>query len=174
MPQDYTHGKIQDHNTLLLCVDGGCQPKNPGGIATYGWVIYGTAQEILAEDCAVAKNGGPLATNNYAEYCALGFSLKWLREQNWKGILSVQADSKLLICQVTREWKCNAKHLDALRQRIWEHLAFMDLKTVHEVPESEVPTVHFNWVPREMNAYADELSNRAYKAFLHSKESKKV
>jgi ribonuclease HI len=134
MTQDKTFGKITEHKALLLCVDGGCEPKNPGGIATYGWVIYGKNKQILVEDCNVVLDGGPLATNNYAEYCALGFALKWLREQKWRGNLTVQGDSQLLIYQVTEKWKCKAKHLQPLRERIWQYLD--DLKLDRNACES--------------------------------------
>jgi len=127
MARDKTDGKIKDHKTLLLCVDGGCEPKNPGGIASYGWVIFDKSRQVLAEDCAVVQDGGKLATNNYAEYCALGFALKWLRDQEWRGTLNVQGDSKLLINQVTELWQCKAPHLKPLRQRIWEHLDALQL-----------------------------------------------
>lgn len=127
MAQDMTCGKIKEHNKLLLCVDGGCEPKNPGGIATCGWVIYDSLKNVLVKEARFVVDGGPLATNNYAEYCGLGFALKWLREQEWRGELIIQADSQLLVNQVTNKWQCKAKHLIPLRQRIWEHLEALNL-----------------------------------------------
>lgn len=124
--RDLTSGKIKEHTNLLLCVDGGCEPKNPGGVATSGWVIYENGQ-ILVDNCRVVQDGGELATNNYAEYCALGFALRWLKDQGWKGHLTVQADSQLLIKQVGMEWHCKAKHLMKLRDRIWELMDEMGL-----------------------------------------------
>jgi len=127
MTRDFTGGKIKEYQKLLLCVDGGCEPKNPGGVATCGWVIYDPSNKILVEEARVVQDGGPLATNNFAEYCGLGFGLKWLREQEWRGELTVQADSQLLVNQVTEKWQCKAKHLIPLRQKIWEHLEALNL-----------------------------------------------
>jgi len=223
MAIDKTDGKIKEHRTLLLCVDGGCEPKNPGGIATYGWVIYDKNNRILVEDCDVAQDGGPLATNNFAEYCALGFALKWLREQNWRGNLTIQGDSQLLIYQVTEKWQCKAKHLQPLRKRIWEHLEALnldwslddgghgdmftctgcnhkgDINTLIDIGDGlqshdmMCPMCHsvaivfdapddssssnkgscvLKWVPREQNAYADELSNRAYRGHVRNKKER--
>jgi len=214
--RDKTDGKIKDYKTLLLCVDGGCEPKNPGGIASYGWVIFDKNKQVLVEDCAVVQDGGPLATNNYAEYCALGFALKWLREQNWRGTLNVQGDSQLLINQVTELWQCKAAHLKPLRQRIWEHLDALQLNrnsgtntftctscnhqgnidTLIDVGDDLMcsqqmcPMCHtitivydndttghknscsFNWVPREQNSYADELSGVAYRGYQKQKKER--
>lgn len=127
MARDLTNGKIKEHKKLLLCVDGGCEPKNPGGVATCGWVIFDPNNNVLVDEARVVQDGGPLATNNYAEYCGLGFALKWLREQEWRGELSVQADSQLLVNQVTEKWQCKAKHLIPLRKKIWEHLEALNL-----------------------------------------------
>lgn len=129
MFQDHTDGKITQYRNILLCVDGGCEPKNPGGVATCGWVIYDRKDnKILVEEHRVVQDGGELATNNYAEYCGLGFPLKWLREQGWRGELHVQADSQLLVKQVTEEWQCKAKHLIPLRKKIWEHIEALELE----------------------------------------------
>jgi ribonuclease HI len=194
-------------------VDGGCEPKNPGGVATCGWVIYDPSNKILAEEARVVQDGGPLATNNYAEYCGLGFALKWLREQEWRGELNVQADSQLLVNQVTEKWQCKAKHLIPLRNKIWEHLEALNLSfsaTVGQTftctsckhrgdidtlidmgddlmcPMCHTIAIVFDgspdtdgkqpcsiiWVRREFNAYADELTNMAYRLHMQKKNKK--
>jgi ribonuclease HI len=174
MLNDYTNGKIKDHKSLLLCVDGGCEPKNPGGVATYGWVIYDANDNdnILVTSYAVVQDGGSLATNNYAEYCSLGFSLKWLRDQGWSGNLTVQGDSQLLIYQVAERWKCKAQHLVPLRARIWEHIEAMGLVRCTDEDSPEYNFCILRWVPREQNAYADELSNTAYREHLQNRKKK--
>lgn len=215
MAQDMTDGKIKEHKKLLLCVDGGCEPKNPGGIATCGWVIYDSMNNVLVKEARVVQDGGPLATNNYAEYCGLGFALKWLRDQEWRGELAIQADSQLLVNQVTEKWQCKAKHLIPLRQRIWEHLEALNLSfsatggqtftctscqhhggvdTLICMGEDDVmcPMCHtisivfddspntssgeqsctFIWVRRELNEYADDLTNTAYRMYIQQKAKK--
>lgn len=146
---------IHQHDYLLLNVDGGCESKNPGGVATCGWVIFDPKQNVLIDDYRVVKDGGPLATNNYAEYCALGLALRWLKDQNWRGKILIRGDSKLLVEQVNGRWKCKAEHLIPLRDRIWQLLEEMELCLGNNCT--------FEWVPREDNAYADELTNLAYR-----------
>src|SRR4051812_41121090 len=102
MFRDNTQGRIKDHASLLLHVDGGCEPKNPGGVATAGWALYNPKEPAtpIVEEGRVVQDGGKLATNNTGEYSALWFALKWLHEQGWEGELTVKADSKLLVEQV--------------------------------------------------------------------------
>ena len=85
-------------------------------------------------------------TNNEAEYTALIMLLtaaKNLKIEN----LTVQGDSRLVICQVKREWKINLPHLRALAMQVWQLTEGMN--------------VTFEWVKREKNKYADMLSNKA-------------
>ena len=153
---DYTDGKIKERKKLHLEFDGSCEPKNPGGVASIGWVITddnGPQKEILAKGYQVVADGGKLATNNFAEYCALGFPLKWLRDSNWRGSLTVNGDSKLVISQVKREWKCNAEHLQKLRQRVWDLLEELEL---------DESNFSIEWVSRDLNEEADGLGRIAY------------
>lgn len=160
MLKDLTDGKIQEYPELLLHVDGGCEPRNPGGIATCGWAIFHNST-LLVESHKVVKDGGPLATNNYAEYCALGLALRWLNENGWRGILRIKADSKLLVEQVNSRWKCKAEHLIPLREKIWQIFEELELKLDSNC--------FLQWVPREQNTCADELTNIAYREYVHAK-----
>ena len=85
-------------------------------------------------------------TNNEAEYEAL---LRLLEEARRRGVaeLEVCGDSRLVVCQVNRQWKINLPHLRELASRAWELMEGMK--------------VTLRWVPREQNARADALSNRA-------------
>jgi ribonuclease HI len=182
MARDLTGGKIKEHDCLTLCVDGGCEPMNPGGVATSGWVIYGELNQTLVEECRVVQDGGPLATNNYAEYCSLGFALRWLKDQNWRGQLTIQADSQLLINQVLGKWKCKAEHLRPLRQRIWDYMDDLCLTKIDEEnsgmlfgPDGEINPANrpciMVWVPREQNERANELCRIAYQEHIKSKRN---
>ena len=61
--------------------------------------------------------------------------------------LKVYGDSKLVVCQLSKQWKINLPHLRELAKRAWEI--------------SEGMTVRYEWVPRAKNKRADELSNEA-------------
>lgn len=85
-------------------------------------------------------------TNNEAEYTALLLLLSAARERGVRD-LKVYGDSKLVVCQVSRQWKINLPHLRALAKEAWELSADMDLQ--------------LQWIPREQNKKADALSNEA-------------
>lgn len=172
---DHCSGNIKNHTSLVLHVDGGCEPCNPGGTATSGWVIYSSAKskKPLAEAGEIAQDGGPLATNNYGEYSALCFALKWLVSQKWEGDLIVKADSKLLVEQVRGTWKCKASHLAVLRSVIWKYFDMLNLQIVTEdnpLPDPDRKSVTLHWIPREQNSYADALCHAAYEEHKKGKK----
>lgn len=183
MLEDFTNGQIKDHKQLVLYCDGACEPKNPGGVATAGWALFllpepSADEQSLAEEYQVVRDGrnnsDPRATNNFAEYCALGRALRFLADNQWRGSLRVFTDSKLMTNQVSTKWKCNKKHLQELRARIWELLEQLELTNVNrdlldglddEGMTTEYPQpgeFYIKWIPRDENEYADELSKRAY------------
>lgn len=84
-------------------------------------------------------------TNNEAEYMALILLLNAARERNVTK-LKIYGDSKLVISQVSKQWKINLPHLRALAQEAWELMEGMQ--------------VILGWIPREQNKRADELSNQ--------------
>lgn len=161
---------IHDHEELYLFFDGSCEskgfgkPRNPGGVATCGWLITShlsptwkegrlripsAETDILVQDSKVISDGGPKATNNIAEYCALGFGLRHLVDAGWKGILYIYGDSQLVIRQLTGEYQCRAPHLQKLKARCEEML-------------KEIGEFHLEWIERDRNSLADALSQRAY------------
>lgn len=173
MLTDKTNGCIKSHESLMLYVDGGCQPKNPGGIATSGWVIFDSQnfKDSISEEYAVVQDGGPRATNNYAEYKALSLALCWLVGQNWHGKLDIYSDSKLLVEQVSGKWKINSEHLKPVHARILDHLRKLKLFIVSEsdpLPPDGLTSCSIEWVPREKNAYADALCRIAYDKHVES------
>lgn len=85
-------------------------------------------------------------TNNEAEYTALLLLLSAARERGVRN-LKVYGDSKLVVCQVSRQWKINLPHLRALAKEAWELSADMNLQ--------------LQWIPRDQNKRADALSNEA-------------
>ncbi|HAJ93597.1 MAG TPA: ribonuclease H [Synergistaceae bacterium] len=83
-------------------------------------------------------------TNNEAEYMALILLLKAAKEHGVRS-LRVFGDSKLVINQVSRQWKINLPHLRLLAQQAWKLSDGMDIS--------------YHWIPREHNKRADILSN---------------
>jgi ribonuclease HI len=167
---------IHEFKSLLLNVDGGCEPKNPGGVATAGWVFFNPKKSTtpLEEQSAVVRDGGPLATNNFGEYKALILALNFLAKNNWRGELTVKADSKLLIEQVAGRWKVKAEHLKPLRSKIWQLMDDLQLERVDEhnpiASEGRYPC-HLIWIKRELNGYANDLCRKAYQDYRQGKIS---
>ena len=174
----HTKRKLTEFPKLLMHVDGGCQPKNPGGVATAAWVLYdgNDPKTLLVEEGRVVADGGPNATNNYGEYASLVFALLYLWEQDWRGNLLVKADSKLLVEQISGRWKVKDEKLKGLRDRV---VKLIDDTELHRVtPEDPIPpegkgTFEIVHVMREFNTYADEVSNRAYQKYNNQKKESK-
>ena len=131
--------------------DGACEwhrgKRNPGGIATYGWLIYYRDKIVVARGWGEVIRGDG-ATNNVAEYHALcrlltAFTDAWLH-----GELLICGDSKLVINQMTGEYQVRSPLLRPLYTWAKELSAPIEPR--------------FQWVPREQNSVADALSKQAY------------
>jgi ribonuclease HI len=135
---------------LTLYFDGACEPRNPGGVATYGWLLVDGRRTIQTGWGFARKGRG--ATNNYAEWCALGFALRWLLDNRdrWEGQIEIRGDSQLVINQLTGAWQCRQPSLQRLR-----------LRCLHILQELGIGW-RAKWIPRERNTRADALSRRAY------------
>ena len=136
----------QNATRCTIYTDGACEPYNPGGWATWGWAAFDAAgQEIgRGRGCAAHGHG---ATNNLAEYTAALEAADWALAQGHRQVL-LRTDSKLVAEQTAGRWACNAEHLRSLRDELRARLAAIG------------GTIE--WIPREANTRADELSRLAY------------
>ena len=120
----------------------GASRGNPGESAAGACIIDDDGQ--VAWQCSRALGIG---TNNEAEYKALIMLLEEIAARGLKKV-TVHGDSRLVISQVKGLWKVREERLRPLAERARE-LA----RTTGAV---------LQWVPRERNAAADALSNRAF------------
>ncbi len=120
----------------------GAARGNPGP-AGAGAVIVNPAGHIVAK---MGKFLGE-STNNVAEYMGLILGLKRARAMGIKE-LEVLADSELLVRQLEGKYAVKAEHLAPLHAEAKALLAAF-------------PHVTLRHIPREENAAADEMSNRA-------------
>ena len=133
----------------MINIDGLCEPVNPGGIATYGYVIRHAEGPLIARKAGFIGKG-PQMSNNVAEYAALCEALDLLvRRDMADQVIDVRSDSKLVINQMQGKWK--------FRQGLYEqkYLAAKHLA-------SKFTRLSFHWVPREQNEEADLLTREAY------------
>ena len=145
---------------LVLNFDGLCEPVNPGGVATYGFVVK-RGSEVVCEGRGLVGAGmlGDDVTNNVAEYTALIKALECLKERGLEGEkVLIRGDSQLVIKQLKGEYKVRSSRIKPLYEKVRKLLKSFDYE--------------LEWVPRELNAEADALSREAFKEFVekHKKE----
>jgi len=139
---------------MILMFDGLCEPRNPYGIATYGFVVYRDGKKVYEEGGLVgAWILGDDVSNNVAEYTALIKGMEHITNTGYKGPLIVMGDSQLVIRQMRGEYAVRARRLTKLYERAKELVKNFE-------------RVIFQWVPREENAEADRLCRVAYDTFV--------
>jgi ribonuclease HI len=139
------HGLVQK-DMITIYFDGLCRPRNPGGVATYGYVIYKDGKQMKSGYGVVGSGAG--MTNNVAEYSALKHALEWVREHCTEDMTVIKGDSQLVINQLNGTWQVKSetskKYVPEIRRLL------------------EGRKTSFIWIPRGKNAEADQLSNIAY------------
>lgn len=131
---------------IVMFTDGGSR-NNPGPAGVGVWVEtlnkkYG---EYIGEK-----------TNNEAEYEALIFGLKKLKQLLGKGKtksaeIVCYLDSELVVKQLDHEYKLSEEHIQKLFVQIWNLML-------------DFGKVTFHHIPREKNKIADALVNEALDA----------
>lgn len=140
--------------TYTAFFDGACEPVNPGGVASYGAIIYANGDGVWScSELYVPEKGHERETsNNVAEYSGLLAVLDWFTAQKlYDADITVHGDSKLVINQVFGTWKIKDGRYVPLAHDA-RRMA-KDFKKMRGV-----------WIPRGENTVADELSKAALKA----------
>jgi len=147
--------------TVYVYVDGLCEPRNPLGVATYGFVVYDNDRKVHEEYGVVGAGFlGDDVSNNVAEYTAVSKALEWLlKNKMHERLIEIRSDSQLLVRQLQGYYSVRAPRIVPLYKKV------VDL-------ERSFRMVKYVWIPREYNIEADELSRRAYYDFCrkHDKE----
>ncbi|MGD0951776.1 MAG: ribonuclease HI [Methanotrichaceae archaeon] len=138
-----------DDKMITAYFDGLCYPKNPCGVAAYGYLIYRDGEIIHRGFRAVGEGKG--MTNNVAEYEGLKAAAMWLHDNGIEEKILIKGDSQLVMKQMKGEWQVNSATSKKYVPEIKQLLQGMD--------------VTFQWVPREKNEEADKLSRVAYERF---------
>ena len=143
---------------LKIFFDGLCEPKNPGGIATYGFVIFRGAVKIMSDSGLAGVPWTPDATNNVGEYTGLIKALEWVRSHRDDKDFEILGDSQLVVRQLTGRYSVHSPRLAPL---------FAEVKRLLEGCEWTA-----KWIPREENDYADSLSYEAYRKYCLETQGK--
>jgi ribonuclease HI len=148
---------IDESQTLFVYFDGLCEPKNPGGVATYGVIIQRNGETVF-EDCglAEAEPWSDDASNNVAEYSAVIHALEWLdkNKQNDSNIV-IHGDSNLIVSQLNGKYKVKSLRIVELHHKAKKLLSRFSNLTIE-------------WVDRSLNQEADRLSRIAYKRYIRT------
>ena len=132
--------------------DGCCEPVNPGGTASYGAVIFHEGKRVWeCSEIFYPQPGKEKETsNNVAEYSGfLAILEELLKRRLHQSEILVRGDSNLVIQQMFGTegffWRIKKGHYVPLA-----HQAQKLLK--------RFPHISGEWIPREQNGIADELS----------------
>ena len=135
---------------ITIYFDGLCYPKNPGGVAAYGYLVY-RDEELLWKGFGGVGQGRGM-TNNVAEYEGLKAAAAWLIDEGIDDRIVIKGDSELVIKQMKGEYRVTSatsrKYVPEIRKML------------------EGRDVSFVWVPREENEEADGLSRKGYESYL--------
>lgn len=95
---------------------------------------------------APGKKGYKRTSNNVSEYLALIAGFKWFLDKGLnKERIEIKGDSKMVVMQMQFKWKCKGGIYEKVyREALMLRVNFTDLK--------------IEWIPRDLNAYADKLS----------------
>jgi probable phosphoglycerate mutase len=133
---------------LIIEADGGSR-GNPGP-AAYGCLVKNAqTNEVLFKE---GKTLG-ITTNNVAEYSGLVAALVAAHEIDPNAQIEVRMDSKLVVEQMSGNWKIRHENMKGLVEKARNAFAQSQVKYV--------------WVPREDNLEADTLLNIALDAELN-------
>ena len=132
---------MKEDKIIIYCDGGSRNNPGPAAIGVY----------IPQSDKEYSKYLGT-ATNNEAEYQAIIFALKKIKQLIGKGKagnseIEIRSDSELLINQLNGQYKIKEKNLVPFFIEIW------NLK-------QDFAGVKFAQIPREQNKRADSLVNR--------------
>lgn len=129
-------------NAFIIEADGGSR-GNPGPSGSGAIVIDAESGKVITE---ISTFGG-IATNNVAEYRAVVVGLTEAFRHNPKAKVTVRMDSKLVVEQMSGNWKIKHPDMQVLAIEVQKLIAGKN--------------VEWTWIPRELNSRADALANEA-------------
>ncbi len=108
--------------------------------------------EVKSEGMYVGHGAG--ISNNVAEYAGVCALLDWILNERPPGgcIVIIRGDSKLVIKQLSGEWKIHGGHYTP-----WYKKAKLMVDVLHERVQGNL---RFEWIPRERNGECDQHSKQ--------------
>jgi ribonuclease HI len=87
--------------SITAWFDGVCEPKNPGGHGAYGALVKVNGEVVMREGGYVGC--GPQISNNVSEYAGVIAVMRCIQGIQGEGV--IYGDSKLVVMQLTGQWK---------------------------------------------------------------------
>lgn len=137
----------QKNKTLIeVWYDGACEPKNPGGNAAFGALIKKDGTIIWETSVFIGVGAG--MSNNVAEYSGMIGVLEKLIELGLQNEpVHMRGDNMMTIQQMAGRWRAKRGLYIPYYQRCKGLV-------------KKFKRISFEWIPREKNGEADELSKR--------------
>lgn len=134
---------------MLICFDGACEPKNPGG--HMGWGMAVVEADAALESESGYRAPGPTNSNNVAEYLGVCMALRRaiVAARTGEREIEIRGDSKLVIEQLNGRWKARDGHYMQ---------AMKEAKGLLDELRSLGSSVVLEWLPGGDNVHADEAS----------------
>ena len=138
--------------------DGCCEPRNPGGTAGHGAVIFKGKERVWEHSGMIPA--APTTSNNIAEYLAVNAIFDYFIDNDPKAQAMIFGDSRLVICQLwgwptpgKKLWKINGvDNAKGPKGR------YADSAVEARRKLKLLPNCKGFWIPREKNDIADDLS----------------
>lgn len=143
---------------IEVYTDGACEPVNPGGYASYGVFIRvrngAKWTELMSESKLFVPEKGKekQTSNNVAEYSGFLRALEWLIQHNLnREEIIYRSDSQLVIYQNSvdprygHKWRMKGGY-------------YLPIAKKAQALLPKFKRIKFEWIPREENSIADELS----------------
>jgi ribonuclease HI len=150
--------------------DGACEPVNPGGHAAYGALVKVNGETVFSEGVYVC--GGPMASNNVAEYAGMLAVLRWIDKYAGQAAtkIIIRGDSKLVINQLSGKWNTNCTNCGKPLKRCFcgkktpglYYPYYEQCRDLFAVV-SRRHKITLTWIPREQNDVCDVLSKGVLK-----------
>lgn len=135
--------------------DGACEPRNPGGHATWGFWLEKVGDRGNTASGYGQEGYGPGMSNNVAEYCGAIKVMEWFLARGLeKEPIIVRGDNAMVVEQMNGRWKVR-RAKPGKKPKLYLKYAERGKELV-----SKFTRIRFEWVPRERNGRADALSKR--------------
>jgi ribonuclease HI len=137
------------HFDYIAYFDGATVPFNPGGACGMGVYITDGTNDLFEHSDYIPMH--PLNSNNVAEYLAFTSAIKWFLNNAEEGkSIKIYGDSMLVVKQMQGYWGIKGGMYKEYALEAQEHLSKLKSRN----------RVYIEWIPREENIYADDLSKR--------------